>query len=99
MPDCEVCPNAAHFSPLAGPTSPLKRGWLIWRLGASALSIFAAVPTRPIGKEDAMEKYVHRKNLERFYDLLLRATDDAQREQIKKLIKEEQAKELPPKSA
>ena len=45
-----------------------------------------------------MEEYVHRKNLERFYDLLLRATDDAQREQIKELIKEEQGK-LPAKLA
>lgn len=46
-----------------------------------------------------MENYVHRRNLERFRDLLRRSTDEEQRNQIKRPIAEEEAKDSPPKPA
>ena len=42
-----------------------------------------------------MENFVHRKNLERFRQMLLTATDDEQRERIKRLLAEEEAKDRP----
>jgi hypothetical protein len=44
-----------------------------------------------------MEKFVREQNLLRFRDLLLRVTDQGQREQIDRLIVEEEAKGCPPK--
>jgi len=46
--------------------------------------------------EAVMRDSVHRKNLERFRQLLAHVTDDEQREQIKRLIAEEEAKDHPP---
>ena len=40
-----------------------------------------------------MERFIHRQNLERYRDLLARITDEAQRQQILKLIAEEEAKD------
>jgi hypothetical protein len=42
-----------------------------------------------------MEQFVHRKNLERLRSLLEKVTDVTFRDQIKRLIAEEEAKELP----
>jgi hypothetical protein len=44
-----------------------------------------------------MEKFVREQNLLRFRDLLLRVTDQGQREQINRLIAEEEAKGRPAK--
>jgi hypothetical protein len=44
-----------------------------------------------------MENFVHRKNLERYRDLLSRVTDEERRRQIKSLMAEEEAKDSPPK--
>jgi hypothetical protein len=46
-----------------------------------------------------MEKFVREQNLLRFRDLLLRVTDQGQRQQIVRLIAEEEAKACPPKFA
>lgn len=43
-----------------------------------------------------MEQFVHRKNLERFRSLLEKVSDVTFRDQIKRLIAEEEARELPP---
>jgi hypothetical protein len=43
-----------------------------------------------------MERFIHHQNLENYRKLLTRITDDAQREQILKLLAEEQAKDDPP---
>ncbi|WP_168192787.1 hypothetical protein [Undibacter mobilis] len=44
-----------------------------------------------------MERFIRRQNLERFRRMLARATDEAQRRQLEKLIAEEEAKDqLPP---
>ncbi len=43
-----------------------------------------------------MERFVHRQNLERYRRLLTQVTDEAQREQILKLIAEEETKDKPP---
>jgi hypothetical protein len=42
-----------------------------------------------------MEKFVHEQNLLRFRDLLRRVTDQTQRQQIIRLIAEEEAKGRP----
>jgi hypothetical protein len=42
-----------------------------------------------------MEQFVREENLSRFQDLLLRVTDEGQRQQIKRLIAEEVAKSHP----
>ena len=42
-----------------------------------------------------MEKFVREQNLQRFRDLLLRVTDQGQRQQINRLIAEEEAKDRP----
>jgi hypothetical protein len=44
-----------------------------------------------------MEEYVREQNLLRFHDLLLRVTDERQRQQIVRLIAEEKGKGLPPR--
>ncbi len=44
-----------------------------------------------------MEKFVREQNLVRFRDLLLRVTDEGQRQQINRLIVEEEAKARSPK--
>jgi hypothetical protein len=49
--------------------------------------------------ESPMEQFVHRKNLERFRSLLEKVTDVTFRDQIKRLIAEEEAKELPPETS
>ena len=46
-----------------------------------------------------MEKYVHQQNVKRFRDLLGRVTDQGQRNQIERLLAEEEAKEAPLKLA
>jgi hypothetical protein len=46
-----------------------------------------------------MEKYVREQNLLRFRDLLLRVTEQGQRQQIIRLIAEEEAKGRPSKLA
>jgi hypothetical protein len=46
-----------------------------------------------------MEKFVREQNLLRFRDLLFRVTDQGQRQQINRLIVEEEAKARPPKLA
>lgn len=43
-----------------------------------------------------MDIFVHRQNISRFRDLLLRVTDD-QRQQIRRLLAEEEAEALPRK--
>jgi hypothetical protein len=40
LPDCDACPNWDHLDGHSKPQSPLKRGWLIWRLGSNALTRF-----------------------------------------------------------
>ena len=42
-----------------------------------------------------MSIFVHRQNTSRFRDLLLRVTDTDQRQQIGRLLAEEEAKALP----
>ena len=48
-------------------------------------------------EDAAMDIFVHRQNTSRFRDLLLRVTDTDQRQQIHKLLAEEEAKALPRK--
>ena len=52
---------------------------------------------RLIIDEAAMDIFVHRQNTSRFRDLLLRVTDTDQRQQIRRLLAEEEAKALPRK--
>jgi hypothetical protein len=40
-----------------------------------------------------MDQFVHRRNLERYRELLARATDEGQRRQIFKLLAEEEEKD------
>ena len=42
-----------------------------------------------------MEEFVHRKNLERYRELLTRVTDEKQRRQIEHLLNEEVVKDPP----
>ncbi len=46
-----------------------------------------------------MERFVQRQNVSRFKNLLLRVTDDVQRQQIQELLAEEEAKDPYPKLA
>jgi len=46
-----------------------------------------------------MEQFVHRQNLMRFRDLLDQVTDEEQRNKIKHLLAEEEAREVPLKLA
>ena len=50
-------------------------------------------------REQTMEEFVRDQNLLRFRDLLLLVTDEGQRQQIGRLIVEEEAKGGPPKLA
>ncbi len=43
-----------------------------------------------------MERFVHRANLERYRQELSVTTDEARRQQLLKLLAEEEAKEIPP---
>ena len=43
-----------------------------------------------------MERFIHRQNLERYRELLTQVTNARQRQQILKLIAEEEAKDEPP---
>ena len=43
-----------------------------------------------------MDRFVHRANLERFRRLLTQTTDETRRQQLERLIAEEEAKEDPP---
>ncbi len=40
-----------------------------------------------------MERFVHRKNMERYRELLSQTTDETQRQQLMKLLAEEEAKD------
>ena len=44
----------------------------------------------------AVQEFVHRKNLEHYRNLLTKTQDGAEREQILKLLAEEEANEPPP---
>ena len=44
-----------------------------------------------------MDIFVHRQNTSRFRDLLFRVTDTDQRQQIRRLLEEEEAKAIPRK--
>ncbi|MGZ3338407.1 MAG: hypothetical protein ACXWLB_00420 [Reyranella sp.] len=46
-----------------------------------------------------MQDFVHRKNLEHYRRLLAETQDEAERRLLYRLLAEEQAKELPPKTA
>jgi hypothetical protein len=46
-----------------------------------------------------MERFIHHQNLENYRKLLTRTADQAQREQILKLLAEEEAKDNPPSPA
>lgn len=46
-----------------------------------------------------MERFVHRQNLDNFRKQLVYATGEPQRQQILKLLAEEEAKEPPPPKA
>jgi hypothetical protein len=41
-----------------------------------------------------LDSFIHQQNLERFRRLLAQSTDDKQRQQIRKLLAEEEAKDL-----
>ena len=57
----------------------------------------AALFARLTIKEAAMESFVYGQNTSRFRDLLLRVTDADQRQQIRQLLAEEEARALPRK--
>jgi hypothetical protein len=40
-----------------------------------------------------MQRFIHNENLKRFHELLARESDPIKREQIERLIKEEEARE------
>jgi hypothetical protein len=42
-----------------------------------------------------MDKFLHQQNLERFAKLIAETTDEARRQQLQKLLAEEQAKDQP----
>jgi len=42
-----------------------------------------------------MERFIHRKNIEHYRKLLAETTDEAQRQQLLKLLAEEERKEPP----
>ena len=44
-----------------------------------------------------MERFIHRENLEHYRKLLAETADDERRQQILRLLAEEEAKELQPK--
>ena len=46
-----------------------------------------------------MQNFIHRKNLEHYRKLLAETSDEADREQLLKLLAEEEAKEPPPLQA
>ena len=46
-----------------------------------------------------MQSFIHRKNLEHYRKLLAGSPDEAEREQLVKLLAEEEAKEPPPAPA
>jgi len=51
---------------------------------------------RSARSNDMPEKFVHKQNIERYRKLLLETTDEVRRQQILKLLAEEEAKDAPP---
>jgi len=43
-----------------------------------------------------MQRFVHDENLKRFHELLTQESDPIKREQIERLIREEETREIPP---
>ena len=95
FPGCEGCVNAMQFiKTIASSEDPMKSMALSgWIAGALPLQIrFARDQAGPL-----MEKFIHQQNLALFKKRLAEPHTDAEREMLKKLLTEEQAKEAPPR--
>ena len=64
------------------------------RLRASSWRSWADGGDSELREQMPLDSFIHQQNLERFRRLLAQSTDESQRAQIRKLLAEEEAKDL-----
>jgi len=96
FPGCEGCPEAMHVIKTVGSSEdPMK---------STVLSGWIAGASRPKSGSDhnqeapQMQEFVHQQNLALFKKRLAEPLTDAEREVLRKLLTDEQAKEPPPEN-
>ena len=96
FPGCEGCPEAMHVIKMVGSSEdPMK---------STALGGWIAGASRPKSgsahnqEAPQMQEFIHQQNLALFKKCLAEPHTDAEREVLRKLLTDEQAKELPPKN-